>query len=210
MNRILWFLLTASIVACGKEQKISSDEAKLIHNSYASTRLENLTDSLSISTKSLVYWKGTKMRGLGSHEGVVNIEYGHLIFEKGMPQSGLIQVNMQTIQVTDIPETDPIPRKNLTEHLKNEDFFDVDNFPIASFEWTECSLVGENVWNIRGKLKIKEISKPLQLTVQRKGNILEGEFQINRFDWDIAYRGSWVDRTLVDPDILFRVELIPM
>ena len=69
------------------------------------------------------------MRGAGKHEGKIALKSGYFITQNGQLKGGKFIVDMQTIEVTDIPKHDPIPRNNLKNHLKNADFFDVGKFP---------------------------------------------------------------------------------
>jgi polyisoprenoid-binding protein YceI len=111
------------------------------------------------------------------------------------------------IRVTDIPETDPIPLRELTEHLKNEDFFDVRRFPVSRFTLQKVGVTSEQRLILTGLLEIKGISKPISFEGYKEGEEISANFSIDRFDWNIAYTGSWADRTLVDRQIEFRVKL---
>src|SRR5690606_7855848 len=84
----------------------------------------------------------------------------------------------------------------LTEHLKAEDFFAVDQFPTASFRSTEVkagssvegmthTVVGE--LSLRGKTK--QVTFPAKIEV--KADVVEAttEFVVNRQDFGITYPG---------------------
>ncbi|WP_057937070.1 YceI family protein [Algoriphagus resistens] len=104
----------------------------------------NKEDTLEVDlTRSKIFWKGTKMYGLGKHEGEIEIQGGFLLIENNRITGGEMDVNMQNICVTDIPKSDPIPLKNLTDHLKGPDFFDVDKHPMSS-SYTECQASSGN------------------------------------------------------------------
>lgn len=158
--------------------------------------------------RSKLYWKGTKMRGAGSHEGEVRIKKGWMIEDTVGLAGGKFEVDMTSISISDIPKTDPIPIKNLTEHLMHDDFFDVDNFPISVFEITGVEKLSTENLQISGNLTICGITKNITFSANQKGNSISTRFLIDRFDWNIAYEGSWADRTLVDRNIEFRIELV--
>lgn len=170
----------------------------------------NKEDTLAIDlTRSKILWKGTKMRGLGKHEGEIEIQGGFLLIENNRIIGGEMDVNMQNISVTDIPKSDPIPIKNLTDHLKGPDFFDVDKHPISHLSIGSAQQAQDNKILLTGSLTIKGITNPISFVVEKVGmNHFKTELELDRFEWDIAYSGSWIDRTLVDRVIILRVELL--
>lgn len=158
--------------------------------------------------KSKILWKGTKMMGLGKHEGGISIKKGFLIFQNKQLTGGEITVNMESITVTDIPSTDPIPIRNLTNHLKSTDFFDVDKHPFSTFRIIQVKKHENGELLITGELEIKGITNTISFTSMEYRERLLATIEIDRFDWDIAYSGSWVDRTFVDREIQLRIELV--
>ncbi|MDR7128519.1 polyisoprenoid-binding protein YceI [Algoriphagus sp. 4150] len=170
----------------------------------------NAEDTLEIDlTRSKIFWKGTKMRGLGKHEGEIEILGGFLLIENNRILGGEIDVNMHRISVTDIPESDPIPIKNLTNHLKGPDFFDVENYPLSHLSIRSVQLDPGNKILLTGSLTIKGITNSISFEVKKLGmNHFTTNLEFDRFDWDIAYSGSWADRTLVDREIVLRAEIL--
>ncbi len=166
-------------------------------------------DTLKLDlNQSNLYWKGTKMRGNGSHEGEVSISHGYLLKDKSGLSGGKFEIDMKSINITDIPETDPNPIKNLTEHLMDLDFFDVDNFPVSAFEITKITNHSPENLEVSGNLTIRGITRNITFKAIQKEKSITARFLIDRFDWNIAYEGSWADRTLVDREIEFKVELV--
>lgn len=208
MNKIGALFLLFIISACreGSHSELASSE--VIHTkSVNHVDIERL-DTLWISRDSRVYWKGTKMRGLGKHEGEVPLKVGFILADREQWMGGYFEIDMEKIRVTDIPETDPIPLRELTEHLKNEDFFDVRRFPVSRFTLQKVGLTSEHRLIFTGILEIKGISKPITFEGYKEGKEISANFSIDRFDWNIAYTGSWADRTLVDREIEFRIKLV--
>lgn len=74
-------------------------------------------------------------------------------------------------------------------HLKKEDYFDVEKFPVISFVSTDIT-GSQNDYNVTGKLTIKgtikTISFPFTVQNQDNGIILTGEFSINRKDFNVG------------------------
>ena len=206
MSRLLFFVLLTAL-ACREKQSNFSSKEELIHIpvSDKTGRIDTLWINLY---QSKIHWKGTKMRGLGMHEGEIPLKKGFILENQGQWIGGYFEIDMEKIRVTDIPESDPIPLKNLTDHLKNKDFFNVDKYPVSKFTLLEIKATNQGKLVLSGNLEIKGISKPIRFEGTQNGNQVLSTFSVDRFDWNIAYVGSWADRTLVDREIEFRVKLV--
>ncbi len=156
---------------------------------------------------SKVHWKGTKMRGLGKHEGKINLESGFLLTQSGSVSGGQFVADMASINVTDIPEHEPVPRRRLNNHLKSADFFDVENHPRSQFAITQIQQLPPDSIQVTGNLTIKGITNAISFKARAEKNTLSTRFTIDRFQWNIAYQGSWADRTLVDRNIELSIVL---
>lgn len=210
MSSIGIFILVLVALGCVNKSRTQIPKA-LIHTTEIVEKLalNEVVDTLKLDlNKSKLYWKGTKMRGAGSHEGEVRISKGFMLRDKNGFSGGKFEIDMKSISISDIPITDPIPIKNLTGHLMHADFFDVDNFPISEFEITEIKIRSSENLEVSGNLSIRGITKKIAFPAVHKGNSIVAQFLLDRFEWNIAYEGSWADRTLVDRDIEFRIELI--
>lgn len=187
----------------------------------AQPKIYRKPDSVIIDTsKSRVYWKGTKMNGAGKHEGIVSIKDGYLVLDSlKLPQSGLLIIDMNTIEVTDIPSHERIPKNRLQEHLKSDDFFFVKKHPISVFYFDKVTKNSVNTFSITGLLTVrdvtKEISVPIRVINSDSAYSYSSTFKINRFDWNVAYQESYwksfssiLNNNLVDPDIELTLELV--
>lgn len=205
MTRLLFFALLVAI-ACREKQTKFPTPTELIHSPLP-VKI-GVIDTLWVNLiHSKILWKGTKMRGLGQHEGEIPLKKGFILENQGKWLGGFFEIDMEKIRVTDIPESDPIPLKNLTEHLKNKDFFDVDKYPVSKFTLLKITKGSQGKLLLRGKLEIKGISKEINFEGTQNRNQILAKIILDRFDWNIAYEGSWADRTLVDRDIEFQVDL---
>ena len=157
--------------------------------------------------KSKINWKGTKMRGAGKHEGNIELNSGYLITHNQQLINGNFILDMSTIGVTDIPKHETIPRKNLNDHLKSADFFDVKAFPTSQFQITSVKPLLSDSIRITGNLTLKDITKSITFKALYKDNSFSTKFTIDRFKWNIAYTGNWADKTLVDKAIELNIEL---
>lgn len=83
------------------------------------------------------------------------------------------------------------------EHLKASDFFETATYPELLFEATAIEKTGEEVFNLKGNLTMKGITKPIQLKVEYSGTTKDpwgGEragFQVTgivkRSDWGVTF-----------------------
>ena len=178
------------------------------------TRLAQQVDTLTVDVKrSVVKWRGTKFWGRRKHEGVVNILQGEIALSKGAIVAGWFEIDMTTIEVTDIPVTDPVPRKGLRDHLMNADFFDVDLYPQSRFEISHVDWVDAEKAMVTGDLTIKRTTHPITFEVDvtdQDANHFKAsaQFSINRYVWDVSFKGSRLRNDLVDDDIHFEVLLV--
>jgi len=211
MNRVLIILMLNVLIGC-KDSRDSdninshfkkTDSANLIIDDYANT------DTLYLDTiKSIIKWKGTKLMHTGQHEGTVNFKEGQMLFSDENLVGGQFVVDMQSIYNTDIPKNDPVPRKNLTDHLNKD--FETNLFATASFTMTNVEKVNSKLYNISGDMIIKGVSRSIAITMEeiKKEKEYFSEFSINRSLWGIGDRGSWLEKKLVDDDFVLKIQIV--
>jgi polyisoprenoid-binding protein YceI len=75
-------------------------------------------------------------------------------------------------------------------HLRKEDYFDVQNYPRIRFVSTRVTVDNNAHFTVSGKLTIKnttqEITIPFTATPKNEGYIFTGEFRINRKDFKVG------------------------
>ncbi len=161
---------------------------------------------------SRLLWKGTKFWGRGSHSGTVQLGAGSLTVRDDHLRAATVTIDMRTIQVTDIPESDPIPRRRLTDHLRSEPFFWVDRHPAATLVITSATPDSARHYTVDGRLTLRGVSRPLRFpaTLERfdaAALVATARIVINRHDWGVSFRGT-LARDLVDDDITLDVTLV--
>jgi polyisoprenoid-binding protein YceI len=143
-------------------------------------------------SKSSLKWVGKKVTG--AHEGLVSVRGGTATLEDGKLVGGTFDIDMTTIKVTDIES--PKDNKKLTDHLKSEDFFSADKFPVAKFTITKAEPIagaaaGAPNYNVSGTLDIKGITNdvtfPATVTVQDTTATAVGTATLDRTKWNVKY-----------------------
>ncbi len=173
---------------------------------------------------SKVEWVGTKVSGY--HSGPVQIKSGELMVQDGKVTGGKFVLDLTTIATTGPKGSQEAMNAKLTAHLRSNEFFDVDNFPEATFEITSVApftgtqepavvqddnkleeiseyRVANPTHTISGNLTIKNITKNIQfpalITVSENAVDATAKFNIDRTQWGITYPGK--------PDDLIRNEI---
>jgi polyisoprenoid-binding protein YceI len=140
--------------------------------------------------KSSVEWSG---RNIGSkHTGTVQVEKGFLTFAKNDLKKGEVFVNMKNIKNTNLK--DPY-KKMIEKHLKSEDFFFAENYPVAKLEIKKATKI-KNIdskpnYQITALLTIKNNSRKIEFPAFVYGKDKEvkvnAHFDIDRTLWKVAY-----------------------
>lgn len=106
----------------------------------------------------------------------------------------------------------PAPgNEKLEGHLKSPDFFDVAQFPKASFKSTSISAGGEGgaTHTIAGKLTLRGVEKDVTfpVTVAKSATEVTGKakFSINRKDFGIVYAG--MADNLIRDDVVLEIDV---
>ncbi|WP_224484652.1 YceI family protein [Robertkochia aurantiaca] len=166
-----------------------------------------------VADSSMIEWKGEKPTG--THHGIVMVESGEIMVEAGTPQSGDFVIDMTSITVQDLEAGDG--KEDLEAHLKGTvegkegDFFNVTEYPDATFEMT--GITEENgktmmQGNLTIKGKTNNISFPV--TVSEEGDMISIDsepFTIDRTKWDVNYGSKSVFDNLGDKFIYDDMEL---
>ncbi|MGH7713132.1 MAG: YceI family protein [Gemmatimonadaceae bacterium] len=166
------------------------------------------------SEASVVKWKGTKFFGLGKHEGIVRLSDGYVALAGERIIGARFVVDMRSIDVTDIPPDDPVPRNRLRNHLMDEDFFAVARYPTSIFMLRSAVPQGEDAgFRLTGDLTMRGVTRPITVDVEvhpaADGLVrATSRFRINRHNWGVSFRGSRLTNDLVDDDLHFTLEFV--
>ena len=163
-------------------------------------------DNVRVNTEnSTVKWKGSKISS--SHEGTVNILKGTLNIDNGTLVGGQFSIDMQSLATTDMSEE---YNKKLDGHLKDEDFFNVSEFPTASIIISNAVRGEGNSYKVVADLTIKGITHPISfaadVNVNGKNFLATAKIKIDRTKWDVKYNSGNYFKDLGDKLILDEIE----
>lgn len=208
MNKWYNLLVSFFVLSCiGKHQ---SDAPKVIVNSATSHSLPtSQADTLIINIeKSTIKWTATEMRGTRKRTGTISFKAGLFYYQDNKIIGGKFIVDMETIEVTDIPLHEIIARRNLLNHLKSDEFFNVKHYPLSTLEFTSVNQTKNDSLKISANLRIRDVTKNIEFLAYQKDGNFRTNFTFNRLDWNIAYKGSWMNKTLVDKDVELTLEIV--
>lgn len=151
-------------------------------------------DVYTIGEGSSIGFVGSKITG--SHDGGFHAFEGWINLVDGDPSKSQVEIEIDTTTLW-------ADNDNLTGHLKSPDFFDVEQFPTATFTSSEI-ISGGDGYTIVGDLELHGVTKvitfPAEIVVEPDRVTARSEFSIKRFDFDIVYPGK--------PDDLIRDEVV--
>jgi len=130
--------------------------------------------------KSKFSWTGYASVGNYAPTGTIQLSAGSLNYDGSNISKAIFEFDMKTITHEN---------KDLQNHLRNEDFFDVEKYPKAVF-------ILEKIANNQatGVLKIKDIQKKILFPIVVKKSDKEIQFQaaitVNRTDFGIKYNST--------------------
>lgn len=163
---------------------------------------------------SIIEWIG---RGAGRrHNGEVDFSYGELVVSSSGPENGVFVVNMGSLRSLDMGNERM--RLMLDDHLKDEDFFNVEEFGEAVLVLDEIRFNEDGKLLANGEIEIRGVSRELVLDNiemrQLNDDMIWAKvfFQIDRTDFNIRYGSGRFFQNLGDSlirdEVEFGVELI--
>lgn len=96
--------------------------------------------------------------GFSKSQGEFHDYDGYFTFDRENPANSKVDVTIQTASID-------MDDKAWDDHLKNQDFFDVEKFPTMTFKSTEIKVTGENTADIVGDFTLLGVTKPVTLKV---------------------------------------------
>ena len=152
-------------------------------------------DTLQVNLdKSQISWIGRKVTG--EHSGSLQLSNGWVIVDKNVLMGGKFIFDMTSISNTDIESSEW--KLKLEDHLKSEDFFNVDSFPYAILELKEHQPLSDDQSasnnQILADLTIRGIKQKLSfpISLQKSDSIFlaKGTVDIDRTLYNIQYKSG--------------------
>lgn len=157
---------------------------------------------------SKITWLGKKVTG--EHTGHIKFKSAKLKWDKKNLKGGMFEVDMNSITCTDIENQDY--NAKLVGHLKSDDFFSVDKYPLSVLKLTKVE-GSKNGYKAEGNLTIKGKNHPVAFDIKQDGNVLKGKITIDRTKYDVRYgSGKFFDNLgdkmiYDDFELMFKVML---
>lgn len=166
-----------------------------------------------LPAESKVLWHGEDFSHQGSHDGTIQLTSGNLLFKGTQLSKGDFTLDMTTIRNTD--QKDAQSQRDLEDHLKNADFFEVDKFPKAFFSITKAVELHDplkpNQYTITGFLSIKGITNtitfPATITTTRTSAKATAVITIDRTKWNVTFQSKTIFSTLKDGALADEIKL---
>ena len=202
-------LLVASLALVACQSEITDKPAAAVSETTATTSTTatepapGAVTTNVIKESSSIRFVGAKVTG--DHKGQFKSFDGSVDYVQGKPQRVSFSIDLSSVE-TDAPKLDA--------HLKSPDFFDVAQFPRATF--TSTSLTEAPAGSPAGTTHLlngtldmhgvkKDISIPVKTQQTANGVRTTSEFTINRHDWGISYKGMADD--LIKDTVLIQLDL---
>ena len=209
LNLTKFWMLSLLLIFAACADAPESDDAEVTDAQEEQEISESAAIYNILPDQSQVEWIGTKTNG--RHNGHLAVKGGTIAIENGEVTGGNFSLDMTTIQATDskLPEK---KNQDLTNHLKSQDFFEVKNYPEATFVITSVERIsaGETVsqdtdnteeidryrvtnptHKVTGNLTLKNVTRsisfPAKLDISNDELEAMAKFNINRKDFDIKY-----------------------
>ena len=143
--------------------------------------ISSIATAAPINTeKSTLKWIGQKPTS--EHWGYLKFDSGDIAIHKGKWLGGELIVDMNSMTVDDFtgPQADKLLR-----HLKNEDFFAVDQHDTAKLR-----IKSTDDKQVKAHLTIKGQTHPVSFSYTKKGDTYVGKMVFNRTLYGITYKSK--------------------
>lgn len=155
------------------------------------------------TAESSLVWKAYKVTG--AHDGTLDIKNGMLEFENTKLVGGSFDIDMTTLEVTDLEGE---YKGKLEGHLNSADFFDVAKHTNASLVFTKVKPNGKNAYDVTADLTIKGITKSIDFVTAIYGKKANAAIKVDRTDFDIKYGSASFFDGLKDKAIYDEFDII--
>ncbi|MFY7671783.1 YceI family protein [Tenacibaculum sp. MEBiC06402] len=148
--------------------------------------------------KSTIKWIGELTFHFGGHDGFIQFNEGYFIKTDDKITGGEFTIDMNSMTNTDIKQEEG--KKNLIDHLKDHDFFDVKKHPLTKLLITKVTYSDETHARIEANLTLKGITKPINFNAEfnYQDKTMFTRFKIDRRKWNVYYTSKVKDYAISD------------
>ncbi len=150
--------------------------------SFAGNKPVPETKKVDVKNSSVV-WKGYKVTG--SHDGLVALKSGELMFDGGRLVGGKFEIDMNSMSCTDL--TNATGGDKLIGHLKSDDFFGTEKFPTATLVITNVEAKGSGSYAVTSNMTIKGKTEEVKFDANAGGGTATAKLKIDRTKFGVRY-----------------------
>ena len=143
----------------------------------------NATELKVNTDKSNIHWVGKKIGG--EHSGDIKLKIAILEIEADVLRKGEFVIDMNSMTNTDIENLEY--REKLMGHLKSDDFFGTETFPIAILKVSTEARFNQGTAKVNADLMIKGQTYPISFNVIKRDGNYYATLEIDRSKYDIRY-----------------------
>lgn len=167
------------------------------------TTLWSQSSIVKINTdKSNIHWLAKKVTG--QHDGYISLKNGSLEMDGAQLTGGSFEVDMTSINVADLTGE---YKAKLEGHLKSDDFFGIETFPVSNLTFTEVNQKMKNHYEITADPTIKGITAPVTFEMHFEGNQASTKFMVDRAKYNVRYGSNSFFNNLGDKAIYDEFQL---
>lgn len=137
-------------------------------------------------------------------EGAFKKFTAQIVIDPVKPETGHVQIEIDLAGID-------AGSSEANEEVKGKSWFNVRDFPKASFSSTSTRSLGGGRYEASGKLSIKgkmqEVRAPFTLRQEKDGLSLDGSFLLKRLDYGIG-SGVWSDTSVVADEVQVRFHFV--
>jgi len=159
----------------------------------AAAQAESATNAFQIDPVHSAVVYRIKHMDVAYHYGRFNEFSGSFLLDAENPADSVIDITIQTASIDSGNE-------GRDKHLRSPDFFNVEQFPTASFRSTSVRKTGDTTYEVTGDFTLNGTKKPITVTINHtgegkgRGGItiagFESTFTISRADFSLGKPGG--------------------
>ena len=176
-NLFMPFLVMCTLFSCNHKSETNPPSTESTPQ-YEKNQIVNIDVE-----KSSLKWFAKKTDG--QHEGLIALQSGSFEIKNNEIVSGEFIVDMTTITCSDIKNEKY--NQKLVDHLKSEDFFDVNQYPIAILKIKKSSKFVNGKTMITADMTIKNKTNKIKFELNKSKDFYSAELDIDRSKFDVRY-----------------------